>query len=76
MSGEQVAQVFAPGFSGRGDGRAGLGLAIAQLIVDAHAGRIRIDSRLGVGTRVAVTLPRATAGATDVRPSRSAASTT
>ena len=40
---------------------AGLGLSIAQAIVQAHAGRIQADSAPGQGTRVTVWLPLATA---------------
>ena len=36
----------------------GLGLAIVKSIVDLHAGRITVDSRLGAGTTFTVTLPR------------------
>ncbi|HEV2818219.1 MAG TPA: ATP-binding protein [Allosphingosinicella sp.] len=40
-------------------GGTGLGLAIVKHIVLRHRGRLEIRSRLGVGTRVAVILPRA-----------------
>jgi signal transduction histidine kinase len=41
-----------------GDRRgAGLGLAIARGIIEAHGGRIHMDSRLGVGTTAWVELP-------------------
>ena len=41
----------------RGSG-SGLGLAIVQSIVDMHAGRIAVESRVGAGTTFTVTLPR------------------
>ena len=41
----------------RGSG-SGLGLAIVKSIVDLHAGRIVVDSRLGVGATFSVLLPR------------------
>ncbi len=41
----------------RGSG-SGLGLAIVKSIVDLHAGRITVESRLGAGTTVVVTLPK------------------
>jgi signal transduction histidine kinase len=37
----------------------GLGLAIAKAIVDAHAGTIAIESRVGIGTTFRVELPLA-----------------
>ncbi|WP_205633580.1 sensor histidine kinase [Labilithrix luteola] len=41
------------------DGSTGLGLAIAKAFVEAHGGRIWIESELGKGTSVTFTLPRA-----------------
>jgi len=47
-------------------GGAGLGLAIARRIVDAHGGRIWASSAPGQGTTVAFALPSAGAGATAI----------
>ncbi len=41
----------------RQEGGTGLGLAIAQWIVERHGGKIRIESRLSVGTTVYMALP-------------------
>ena len=41
------------------DGGAGLGLAIAQALVQAHHGQISIESQPGKGTRVSLLLPLA-----------------
>ena len=37
----------------------GLGLAIVRGLIDAHGGRVWVDSSVGEGTRVSFTLPRA-----------------
>jgi signal transduction histidine kinase len=59
---EDHARVFTPFFRGdrsraRDTGGAGLGLALSKQIVDAHGGRITVDSRPGAGTAVAIWLP-------------------
>jgi cell cycle sensor histidine kinase DivJ len=42
----------------RGHDGTGLGLSIVKGLVDLHGGRVDITSRLGEGTRVAISLPR------------------
>jgi two-component system, OmpR family, phosphate regulon sensor histidine kinase PhoR len=48
----------APGAIDRQVEGAGLGLAIVKAIAEAHSGTISLESTLGVGTTVRVTLPR------------------
>ncbi len=62
MAPEVVARVTERFFRGdpsrsRHRGGSGLGLAIAERIVSAHHGTLKIDSVLGVGTTVTITLP-------------------
>jgi signal transduction histidine kinase len=63
ISAEDQARMFEPFFSRR-EGGTGLGLAIVDRIVDAHGGRMTVDSAPGRGTRIGVRLPaRADGGA-------------
>ena len=55
---DDIGRVFEPFFSTRRRGKGtGLGLSIVKSIVDQHRGSIEIDSELGRGTSVVVTLP-------------------
>lgn len=59
---EHVPHIFEPFFSTKGPGGGtGLGLAVVKKIVEAHHGRIDVDSRLGEGTRFTISLPAAQA---------------
>jgi signal transduction histidine kinase len=56
MTDEELEQAFQPDYRGPGGGT-GLGLGIAQAIVEAHGGSIGIESSPGQGTRAWFTLP-------------------
>ncbi len=53
---EEVGKIFEPFYSRKKDGL-GLGLAIAHRVVEAHRGRIEVESEEGRGTRMIITLP-------------------
>jgi signal transduction histidine kinase len=53
---EHQSRIFDPFFTTKDDGT-GLGLAIVHALVEAHRGRIDVESRLGKGTAFIVTLP-------------------
>jgi signal transduction histidine kinase len=69
---EQAAHAFERYWQQEGSDRrgSGLGLYIAKGIVEAHGGRIWIESTPGCGTTVRFTLPLAAAGASDAAPPR------
>jgi signal transduction histidine kinase len=55
-----LARVFDPGFTTKGAGvGTGLGLAICYQIVEAHGGRIAVESIEGKGATFVVSLPTA-----------------
>jgi signal transduction histidine kinase len=56
MNEEEQAQAFEAYYRGPGGG-SGLGLAIARAIVEAHGGRMGLESSPGRGSRVWFTLP-------------------
>ncbi|MCP4539121.1 MAG: HAMP domain-containing histidine kinase [Chloroflexi bacterium] len=56
MSDEERERAFEPYHRGQGGGT-GLGLTIARAIVEAHGGRMGIESTIGQGSRMWFTLP-------------------
>jgi signal transduction histidine kinase len=57
MSEEERERAFEPYYRGREGSGTGLGLAIARAIVEAHDGRMGLESALSKGTRVWFALP-------------------
>jgi light-regulated signal transduction histidine kinase (bacteriophytochrome) len=54
---ERIFERFVQGREGPG-GAAGLGLAIVRDIVEAHGGRVHLESEVGRGSRFTMDLPR------------------
>ncbi len=59
MAPEMLEQNFSPNFTTKGDKGTGLGLATVLDIVTAYQGTLRVDSRVGWGSRFSVNLPMA-----------------
>jgi len=57
MSQEQIQRSVDPFFSTKPGTGTGLGLFIARQSVEAHGGSMRIESEIGKGTRITITLP-------------------
>jgi signal transduction histidine kinase len=56
IPGDVAAKVFDPFFTTKAQG-SGLGLAVVRKIVDAHDGRLDLETAQGQGTTIRVTLP-------------------
>jgi PAS domain S-box-containing protein len=56
MSDSQIDKIFTPFFTTKTKGT-GLGLAIVQKTVDAHGGKIQVQSKPGEGSTFTITLP-------------------
>ncbi len=56
ISANELPRIFEPFFSGRKKGT-GMGLSIVRKIILAHKGNINIESTVGKGTTVTITLP-------------------
>lgn len=57
MNEDQLQKAFDPGFSTKGQGQGGLGLAISYLIIEAHGGKLLLSSSPGQGTTAKIWLP-------------------
>lgn len=53
---ELLEKIFVPGFTDKEHGT-GLGLAVASGVVEKHGGHIRVESKVGKGTKFTVSLP-------------------
>lgn len=63
MSEEQQSKLFQPFYSGKKNNTGtGLGLAVSHGIVQAHGGRIEVDSALGKGTSFTIVLTKSLNG--------------
>jgi signal transduction histidine kinase len=58
MDSETQEKIFTPFFSSKGNRGTGLGLFIANTIIEQHGGEIKVTSKLGQGTSFNINIPR------------------
>ena len=58
MDGETQDKIFTPFFSSKGKRGTGLGLFIANTIIEQHGGEIKVTSKVGQGTHFKMNIPR------------------
>lgn len=54
---DQIARIFTPFYSSKGQKGTGLGLAVAEKVIREHHGSIAVRSKVGEGTCFTITLP-------------------
>ncbi len=68
MTPEVLRQAVEPFFTTRAPGHGlGLGLTIARMVAESHGGYLEVDSRVGTGTTVSISLPIAESDALSQR---------
>ncbi|QDT54427.1 Wide host range VirA protein [Caulifigura coniformis] len=70
---DKLQKIFDPYYTtksvdAQGQGGTGIGLALCKDVIDAHGGRIRVESVVGRGTMFTLKLPMAPAPVLSVRP--------
>ena len=55
---ENIDHIFTPFYSAKGQEGTGLGLAVAQKVINEHSGTIEVASKVGEGTTFTLTLPK------------------
>ncbi len=73
---EVMPKIFEPFVTTKENGHGtGLGLAVSRGIIERHSGQIKIDSEVGKGTTVTITLPVPSRSAIAQEPASSLAGT-